>query len=189
MALRRDKRDKAVPDGRRSEIVSVRLDPRLKYLAELAARKQRRPLSGFIEWAVEQVLRQVELTEADDRNLNGMSVADAEKRFHLWDVEEADRVIRLAFNFPDLLTFDEQVTWKLVKECGYVWRGGYSGPEKTWKWEIEKFNVIEDRLRKHWDTFKKVAAGELPASALPEWADTNPASTSSSSSLDDEIPF
>ena len=50
----RRKRDGGTP--KRSEVVTVRLDPKLKYLAELAARKHRRPLSSFIEWAVEQSL-------------------------------------------------------------------------------------------------------------------------------------
>ena len=40
----------------RSETVTVRLAPKLRYLAELAARKQRRTLSSFIEWAIEETL-------------------------------------------------------------------------------------------------------------------------------------
>ena len=40
----------------RSEVVTVRLDPRLRYLANLVARKQRRTLSSFIEWAIEESL-------------------------------------------------------------------------------------------------------------------------------------
>ena len=49
--------------GKKSEVVTVRLDPKLKYLAELAARKHRRPLSSYIEWAVEQSLSRVWLEE------------------------------------------------------------------------------------------------------------------------------
>ena len=49
--------------GKKSEVVTVRLDPKLKYLAELAARKHRRPLSSYIEWAVEQSLSRVWLDE------------------------------------------------------------------------------------------------------------------------------
>ena len=47
----------------RSETVTVRLDPKLRYLAELAARKQRRSLSSYIEWAVEDSLSRVPLRE------------------------------------------------------------------------------------------------------------------------------
>ena len=36
----------------RSETVTVRLDPRLRYLAELAARLHRRTLSSYVEWEI-----------------------------------------------------------------------------------------------------------------------------------------
>ena len=38
----------------RSEIIQVRLDPKLRFTAELAARKHRRTLSSFVEWAVSE---------------------------------------------------------------------------------------------------------------------------------------
>src|SRR6516165_4850387 len=47
----------------RSETVTVRLDPKLRYLGEIAARKQRRTVSSFIEWAIEDVLRRVSIEE------------------------------------------------------------------------------------------------------------------------------
>ncbi len=44
--------------GKRGRVhgLTVRLDPRLRYLADIAARKQRRTLASFIEWAIEQSL-------------------------------------------------------------------------------------------------------------------------------------
>jgi hypothetical protein len=46
----------------------VRLDPKLRYLAELAARKQRRTVSSFIEWTIEEALKNIYLHdyEGDD---------------------------------------------------------------------------------------------------------------------------
>ena len=52
----------------RSETVTVRLDPKLRYLAELAARKQRRTVSSFIEWAVEQSFSGVNLYQGTGYN-------------------------------------------------------------------------------------------------------------------------
>jgi hypothetical protein len=87
----------------RSEIVTVRLDPKLRYLAELAARKQRRTLSSFIEWAIEQSLAEVKLTETS-------TIADEAPA--LWDVDECDRFIKLALHDEGLLNYREQVLWK-----------------------------------------------------------------------------
>src|SRR4051794_40960280 len=100
----RERRDTG--EARRSEIVTVRFDPKLKYLAELAARKHRRPLSSYIEWAVEQSLSQVVIQESRDGE--SLSVADAERTDALWDLDEPDRIIRLAIRYPDLLTHEEQ---------------------------------------------------------------------------------
>lgn len=167
---------KSAPHGRRSEIISVRLDPRLKYLAELAARKQRRPLSGFIEWAVERTLNDVILKENHDAAF-AESVASAETNYRLWDVDEADRVVRLAMNFPDLTTYEEQLIWKLVRECGYLWRGSYRGPGDSWQWTTDEKSLLHDRLRQTWPTFKRVAAGEIAATELPKWVHTMPRPT------------
>ena len=98
----------------RTETVTVRLDPKLRYLAELAARKQRRTLSSFVEWAIEEILKTIQLPEGE--NLASMAGA-------LWDVDEPDRFVKLALLYPDMLTHDEQVLWKLITENGYVWRG------------------------------------------------------------------
>src|SRR2546429_9201408 len=89
----------------RSETVTVRLDPKLRYLADLAARKQRRTLSSFIEGAIERALAEVKLS--------GTSTV-VEEAPGLWDVDEADRFVKLAFYDESLLTYDEQVIWKLA---------------------------------------------------------------------------
>ena len=174
----------------RSETVSVRLDARLRYIAELAARKQRRTVSSFIEWAIEETLKVTNLTEETD--------FDGKRSFweaasQLWDVSDSDRFAKLAFNYPDLLTYEEQVLWKLIRENGLLWRGSYSGPNNQWVWEVEKRNFAYNKLREHWDTFVKVAQEELDHSKLPTWEkERKPPIVQAkvqNASLDDEIPF
>ena len=45
----------------RTKTIGFRLEPKLRFAAELAARKQRRSLSNFIEWAVEEAVKNVTL--------------------------------------------------------------------------------------------------------------------------------
>lgn len=149
----------------RSETVTVRLDPKLRYLAELAARKQRRTVSSFIEWAIEDALKRVSISE--DQN--------SERTIHdealtLWDVDDADRFAKLALNFPELLTHDEQVLWKLVKGNGSLWQGRYNSQD-IWDWDNSIENIIFERLRKDWDKFNAVARGDAEKSTLPTWRD------------------
>lgn len=152
----------------RSETVTVRLDPKLRYLAELAARKQRRTLSSFIEWAIEDSLGHVQIYDGTGYN-NDHDISVGQEAVHLWDVDEADRFAKLAVRYPDLLTHDEQVLWKLIKECGLLWTGNWRGVNGAFQWSIDEGSLIFDRLREHWDTFKKVASGDSPRSDLPSW--------------------
>jgi hypothetical protein len=156
----------------RSEMVSVRLDPRLRYLAELAARKQRRTVSSFIEWSIEDTLNRIIIYEGTGHNGdNDMSIA--EDALYLWDVDEADRFVKLASRYQALLTHDEQILWKLIRENGWLWRGHY-GKNDEWTWTPHYSSIILERLRESWLLFKAVAEGEADRDVLPKWEKTNP---------------
>lgn len=154
----------------RSETVTVRLDPRLRYQAELAARKQRRTVSSFIEWSIEDAMERVILAEGYDPEGIPYKTSISDVIAKLWDVDDADRFAKLALNFPDLLNHTEQVLWKLVKENGALWRGTY-GPSglNEWAWVVREESLILERLRFYWEVFGKVARGEAQKSELPAW--------------------
>jgi hypothetical protein len=134
--------------------------------AELAAAKERRSLSSFIEMAVEEHANNVKVTrrEHDDefRWVSATQVADA-----VWDVDEADRFVKLALAYPELLTLEEQRLWKLIREWPYLWRG-HKDDAGEWRYQASEKTLIFKRLREHWDTLVQVSRGELPASKLIE---------------------
>lgn len=174
----------------RTETVTVRLDPKLRYLAELAARKQRRTVSSFIEWAVEESLNRVVIDE--DKTFDGhndKSIADVAA--DLWDVDDPDRFAKLAIRYPDMLTHEEQTLWKLVRENGLLWKGRNDKVSGEWTWRIEESSLIFERLREHWETFRAVANGTEDRSSLPMWKKTSepakPATTFDD--FDNDIPF
>jgi len=175
----------------RSETVTVRLDPKLRYLAELAALKQRRTVSSFIEWAIEDSLGRVYLQEGGYGNDPGTSVADAAAK--LWDVDDADRFAKLALSYPDLLSHEEQKRWKLIRENGYLWKGNSNKNNGKWTWRVEEDSLCFDRLRERWDDFCAVARGEASRDTLPTWVDAKPADKpevkSSFNDFEDDIPF
>jgi hypothetical protein len=185
------------PKGRggkltRSETVTVRLDPKLRYLAELAALKHRRTLSSFIEWAIEDSLGRVKLREGTGYDGDhGSTVAD--DTAELWDVDEADRFAKLALRYPDLLTHEEQKRWKLIRENGLLWRGRL-GTDGAWEWKVAEDKLILDRLRDYWEIFCEVARGEKDPSELPAWVGKNPTPmlippSKTTDDFDDDIPF
>lgn len=166
----------------RTQTVTVRFDPKLRYLTELAARKQRRTVSSFIEWAVEESMSHIHL----DYNGGGpLTLLDESSR--LWDVDEAERFTRLAILYPDLLTHDEQVLWKLISDTDLLnlGRKDYS-PTGSWNWSDLEALVFPE-IRKNWEVFNKIAMEQEDRSSLPSWK--KDVTDKRNSYLDDDIPF
>lgn len=153
----------------RTETVTVRLDQKLRYLTELAARKHSRTLSSYIEWRLK-----ASLDIEDVRPVNTPAHVTAPETIgsegeYLWDVDEADRFAKLALRYPHLLTYEEQVRWKLIRECGALWRGNYSGADKEFAWTVDKSSLVFEQLRAHWTTFCAVADSGTGRDSLPKW--------------------
>lgn len=163
------KRGAKSPDMSKTVTVSVRLDPKLKYLAEIAAREQRRALSSYIEWAVAQSLEKCELAHFSDDNSRTL----AEEADYLWDIDEPDRLVKLALRYPHLLTHEEQILWKLIRENGRLWRGRYDQLEE-WRWTVSEDSIMWDKLRETWPKFVEVAEGTAGPEVLPVWQRTKP---------------
>ncbi|MGH8647385.1 MAG: hypothetical protein ACREX4_24160 [Gammaproteobacteria bacterium] len=169
----------------RTVVIGVRLEPKLRYLAEIAARKHRRSLNSFIEWAIEDSLNRVYLHESVAFNgQHNRTVAD--EAANLWDVDDPDRFAKLAVRYPDMLTHEEQVLWKLIRENGYLWRGKFHNDTGEWTWKIEENSLVFERLRERWDTFTAVAKGEADKGTLPTWPRKKPEEEEFD---DDDIPF
>lgn len=171
----------------RSETVTIRLDPKMRYLAELASRAQRRTLSSYIEWAIETSFSQI-LPSPSNHHVSLNDVASA-----LWDVDEPDRFVTLASRYPDLLTHEEQRRWKLIRENGFLWRGRFEpdGGVQQWTWgDDPTTDLLLERLRQHWDLFVSVARDEVPSSELPTWTKTRPNPPRKvTGDEDDDLPF
>jgi hypothetical protein len=97
----------------RTEVFALRLDAKLKYLAEIASRRQRRSLANFVEWAVERALSETSLNAIGEP---GPAVTAADKAPQLWSPHEATRLVKLAILYPDLLTYEEQRIWDLLRQ-------------------------------------------------------------------------
>ncbi len=153
MPRKRTQRGRRPREGRlaRSRVAHLRLDPKLEYFVKLAARKQRRTISSYLEWAAEQCLDRIMLTEKQ-------SIAD--EMSELWDVGKIERYVKLASRHPDLLDHEEQLLWRLIRENQYVW------PRFRNEQPLESLNI--PRLRTCWDRFVAVAAGKASKSVLPQ---------------------
>lgn len=80
-----------------TEVITVRISAKVRYLLEIACRKKRKTLAKYIEDAIDSTFKDVKLKGNTSVNSD---------RDNLWEDEsdEIDRFIYLADTYPDLLT-------------------------------------------------------------------------------------
>ncbi|RDE61033.1 hypothetical protein [Aeromonas veronii] len=121
--------DKKSKKASTSITLSLRLDPRSKYLIDLLARHQKRTITGVIEWAVERA--GAEAIFDNDRGTSFLDVIDL-----LWSTDESVRLANLAIARPDLLTYDELRIWETIKASPALWNTSgqlsHSTLQKEW---------------------------------------------------------
>lgn len=161
----------------RTETVTLRLDPKLRYLTEIAARTQRRSTSSFIEWAIVESLKLIHLD-----NTSAGVITLSQRASLLWDVDEPDRFVKLALRYPNLLTHEEMVLWKLVSENQYFWRFTQSDDESKPYVNLNSIDYVA--LRKQWENLKSVVEEDSNGSEIPRSRDDAKPFT-----IDDSIPF
>jgi len=148
-------RPKKTADQAATVSVSLRIDPRIKYGIDLAARVQKRTVTGVVEWAVERALSDVKLpvdfmVEGDQGKPElpePQSVLDAVKE-RLWSPDEATRLMRLAFECPSLLTFEEGLIWESIRLSPPFWRFTPRVVTEASPWKNARLEVVS----KYWDT-------------------------------------
>lgn len=142
----------------RTEIVYVRLDPKVHQGAQLASSRERRTLSSFIECAVEERLKVI------SSGTEGISVWKVMEE--IWHPEPAVRFSNLAFRYPHLLSHSELRTWEIVNNRPIFWLGVFDA-HSGWCWQCTPETLIVDRLIEQWPTLARIQSGELDESALP----------------------
>lgn len=148
-------RPKKTADQAATVSVSLRIDPRIKYGIDLAARVQKRTVTGVVEWAVERALSDVKMPV--DFTVVGrqgkpvlpepQSVLDAVIE-RLWSPDEATRLMRLAFECPSLLTFEEGLIWESIRLSPPFWRFTPRVVAEASPWKNARLEVVS----KYWDT-------------------------------------
>lgn len=168
----------------RSEIIQARLSPRIRFMAELMARHQRRTLSSLIEHLVEAasqsyMLPLVVSEEAQIRQdlfseyqFQNVPLAEAGNR--LWSVDEADRFAALALFVPHLLTPSEARVWQLIRDTPYFWnhfkirledKQGEQIGEQWWPL-VDRHGLIAERVREHWPLLRDILEERQPEEAF-----------------------
>ena len=143
----------------RTEIFNVRFDPVLKMAAELAAAKERRTLSSYTEWAVEQAVKQsVVARDSDGNPVNAWDVAQ-----ECWHAEPIIRLASLDRLYPDAMTIrerkivqakkwifssDEDLSDPMFYDEGWAALSQYADDQISFPEVVEKLRSIKANMEK-----------------------------------------
>jgi len=148
--------------AKKSQIVGVRMNPKIRYAGEIGAQKHGKTLSGFIEYSVRESVQSVIV----DCGLTAFQIMEK-----VWHVEESIRFMNLAFIHPNLLKHDDEILFELICKNGFLWQGGFDfdGIDKEiWQWEPSLNNLIHSRLIENWNQFLACVEGN-EGYVLPQW--------------------
>lgn len=147
----------------RSETVTFRLDARLKFLADLAARSQGRKLGNFVEMAVEEALKTVVIIDEREPNagideayqpMHGKTLAEVADS--LWSPNEAIRFLNVVHTAPWLLTNGESKLLRILQHSDYF------APL------VKGARILHPgRIQEHWTVLAAIRDGEAVIDILP----------------------
>lgn len=134
---------KAPAVRRKSDALSIRIDPRLKYVLELAARVQRRAVTGVVEWAITEALADTKVTDKDGRQWPLMDASGL-----VWSDNELERLMGMWFNFPSLLTYEESRIVEVITRTHELWIDGVPMRyiDLKWKDALEAWPKLKQQL-------------------------------------------
>lgn len=136
---------KKAPQGTQTKVetLTIRVSPKMKFGLELLSRKQHRTLTSVAEWALDKALNDKSeglwrIVKSDYGEDSYYSILE-----EVWDPHEPDRMVKLAVCYPHLLTYEEELLWKLIKESPLLWN-----------FDEDDFHIIDYKIRQCWDTVR-----------------------------------
>ena len=143
----------------KTSTITVRLSPKHRYALDLLARMERRTVSAMIEdlirdkFGPERTAPRETAPDSGDADLFASAMRSGQKSVGevlamTWDPREPDRFLNVASCAPTLLTEDEELTWRLIREAPTLWKGR----------ELDR-----ERVRTHWDAIQKAARTGAPS--------------------------
>jgi uncharacterized protein (DUF1778 family) len=164
----------------RSETITIRVDPKTRFAAELAATRRNESLSSFFEAALKEAIRKTQMrpreryrelagedfSEKLEKVFGGYEVTADELADITWDLDEVDRFINLALYFRLALTADQQLMWRLIVERSCFWATEKS-KEFGLVWYVQPGNIARSAVRDQWELLNQVVEGKAEFSSLP----------------------
>lgn len=98
----------------KSEVITIRINPKLKFGLELMARLHNRSVAQTVEMAIQRVL------EDPFDGIQNLRDVRYERDLieKLWSPHRGERLLRMVLTHPELLSYEEEVLWHKLTRAG-----------------------------------------------------------------------
>lgn len=148
----------------KTETLAVRIDAKEKYGLEILSRIQRRSLTSLVEYTINQKLREyLVITEPQQSSFfKNKTYEPGCVLDDIWSDDEVMRLVLLLDFAPQLLTFEESLIWKLVKDNAIYWIGKLDEKTSTYTWNTSDLASLRiDFVRYDFEKLKAYALGRV----------------------------
>lgn len=145
----------------RTEVVTARVSPKVKYGLDLLARKHRRSVAQTVEWAIWGAV----MGQAGE--LYGEGVARLIEE--LWSPSASERLWLLATKHPDYMTYEDELLWRKIRRTGQFWHLPSPPPdlpEQDFS-QLPGATLLHDVTDAAWDDLGHSITEETPGSRRP----------------------
>ena len=133
--------------ARKTETLTLRLDPKVKMMIELISRIRRQSITGVVEAAIEETAFDLDAPFFDRGEIHNHTLAVIFSE--VWSSDESERFINMCYHFPTLLTYEEQRIWETIK-ASPVFRVSVTTTMPTF-WEVDGVGALDrSMIRNFW---------------------------------------
>ncbi|WP_434520618.1 hypothetical protein [Pseudomonas sp. AK181] len=142
-------KNKPSQGARKTETLTLRLDPKVKMMIEMISRIRRQSITGVVEAAIEEIAFDLDAPFFYKNETNNWSLSSAITE--VWSTDESERFINMCYHLPTLLTYEEQRIWETIK-ASKVFLATDATVMETF-WEIEGIGRIDRSSVRIWWTY------------------------------------
>ncbi len=140
-------KNKPSQGARKTETLTLRLDPKVKLMIELISRIRRQSITGVVEAAIEEIAFDLDAPFFYEKETNTWSLSSVVTE--VWSTDESERFINMCYHLPTLLTYEEQRIWETIK-ASKVFLATDATVMETF-WEVEGLGRIDrSNIRMWW---------------------------------------
>lgn len=139
------------PLGHKSEVVTVRVTPRIRYGLELMARLHQESIPEVITRAISEAFTSEDgglFVYVDDDKSQPRNLLD-----RVWADRPSDRLVNLALRYPAVMSRTEKTMWSVVRGTPKYWRS-----ERARRAALpEESALLRDAIAEDWTAIGQAA--------------------------------